>query len=114
MRSLWTGAISFGLVNIPVKLYSGSESHSLDLDMLHSKDLSPIRFARVCRDDGKEVPLRLEKPRRGQTRKVIKKTQDKRPGSGGDEPAPGSSDGGKQGAAGGELGGNPYKRPGGN
>jgi DNA end-binding protein Ku len=56
MRSLWTGAISFGLVNIPVKLYSGSESHSLDLDMLHSKDLSPIRFARVCRDDGKEVP----------------------------------------------------------
>lgn len=56
MRSLWTGAISFGLVNIPVKLYSGSESHTLDLDMLHSKDLSPIRFARVCRDDGKEVP----------------------------------------------------------
>jgi DNA end-binding protein Ku len=56
MRSLWTGAINFGLVNIPVKLYSASESHSLDLDMLHAKDLSPIRFARVCRDDGKEVP----------------------------------------------------------
>ena len=55
MRSLWTGAISFGLVNIPVKLYSGSESHSLNLDMLHAKDLSPIRFARVCREDGKEV-----------------------------------------------------------
>ncbi|MES2606137.1 MAG: Ku protein [Pseudomonadota bacterium] len=56
MRSLWTGAISFGLVNIPVKLYSGSESHALNLDMLHAKDLSPIRFARVCRHDGKEVP----------------------------------------------------------
>ena len=56
MRSMWTGAISFGLVNIPVKLYSGSVSHSLDLDMLHSKDLSPIRYARVCREDGKEVP----------------------------------------------------------
>ncbi|MEY4642778.1 MAG: hypothetical protein RLZZ227_2772 [Pseudomonadota bacterium] len=56
MRSLWTGAISFGLVNIPVKLYSGSESHSLNLDMLHSKDLSPVRFARVCREDGKEIP----------------------------------------------------------
>jgi DNA end-binding protein Ku len=55
MRSLWTGAINFGLVNIPVKLYSASESHSLDLDMLHAKDLSPIRFARVCREDGKEV-----------------------------------------------------------
>jgi DNA end-binding protein Ku len=56
MRSIWTGAISFGLVNIPVKLYSGSQSHMLDLDMLHSKDLSPIRYARVCREDGKEVP----------------------------------------------------------
>jgi DNA end-binding protein Ku len=56
MRSMWTGAISFGLVNIPVKLYSGSQSHSLDLDMLHSKDLSPIRYARVCREDGKEIP----------------------------------------------------------
>lgn len=56
MRSMWTGAISFGLVNIPVKLYSGSQSHTLDLDMLHSKDLSPIRYARVCREDGKEIP----------------------------------------------------------
>ncbi len=56
MRSMWTGAISFGLVNIPVKLYSASQSHSLNLDMLHSKDLSPIRYARVCREDGKEIP----------------------------------------------------------
>ena len=44
MRSMWTGAISFGLVNIPIKLYSASQSHSLNLDMLHSKDLSPIRY----------------------------------------------------------------------
>jgi DNA end-binding protein Ku len=43
-------------VNIPVKLYSGSQSLTLDLDMLHSKDLAPIRFARVCREDGKEIP----------------------------------------------------------
>ncbi|MES2625050.1 MAG: Ku protein [Pseudomonadota bacterium] len=56
MRSMWTGAISFGLVNIPVKLYSASQSHSLNLDMLHSKDLSPIRYARVCREDGREIP----------------------------------------------------------
>jgi DNA end-binding protein Ku len=56
MRSMWTGAISFGLVNIPIKLYSASQSHTLNLDMLHSKDLSPIRYARVCREDGKEVP----------------------------------------------------------
>ncbi|MEX0618661.1 MAG: Ku protein [Pseudohongiellaceae bacterium] len=56
MRTLWTGAVNFGLVNIAVKLYSGSQSHKLDLDMLHSKDLSPIRYARVCRKDGEEVP----------------------------------------------------------
>jgi DNA end-binding protein Ku len=57
MRAIWSGSISFGLVNIPVKLYSGSESHEgLDLDMLHKKDHSPIRYARVCRADGKEIP----------------------------------------------------------
>ena len=39
MRAIWTGSISFGLVNIPVKLYSGSESNSLDLDMLRKSDL---------------------------------------------------------------------------
>lgn len=56
MRSLWTGSISFGLVNIPVAMYSGSESrHGIDLDMLHKKDHAPIRYARVCREDGKEV-----------------------------------------------------------
>lgn len=58
MRSLWTGAISFGLVNIPVKLYPGTEEEHLDLDMLHKKDLSPIRFARVCKQEGKEVPYK--------------------------------------------------------
>jgi DNA end-binding protein Ku len=57
MRAIWTGSISFGLVNIPVKMYSGSEAHDgLDLHMLHSKDHTPIRYARVCRKDGKEIP----------------------------------------------------------
>ena len=57
MRSIWTGSISFGLVNIPVKMYSGSESrHGLDLDMLHKEDHSPIRYAKICREDGEEVP----------------------------------------------------------
>lgn len=57
MRAIWTGALGFGLVNIPVRLYSavGGES-DLDLDMLHKKDLSPIRYARICKTDGKEVP----------------------------------------------------------
>ncbi len=56
MRAIWSGLISFGLVNIPVKLYSGSESHSLDLEMLRKDDLCPVKYARVCKSDGKEIP----------------------------------------------------------
>lgn len=55
MRSIWTGAIGFGLVNIPVKLYSATESSTLDLDMLDKKDHSNIRFMRVNEKTGKEV-----------------------------------------------------------
>lgn len=58
MRSMWSGALSFGLINIPVKLYSGTEEHPINLDMLHKKDLSPIRFARICKDEEKEVPYK--------------------------------------------------------
>src|SRR4030095_3548457 len=54
-RALWTGAISFGLVNIPVKIYSAVTDSTLDLDMLDSKDLSAIRFKRVNERTGKEV-----------------------------------------------------------
>ncbi|QBR85029.1 Ku protein [Legionella israelensis] len=56
MRAIWSGSISFGLVNIPIKLYSGTESHSLDFHLLRKNDLCPIQYARVCRVDGKEVP----------------------------------------------------------
>lgn len=57
MRALWSGSISFGLVNIPVRLYSGVNPHEgIDLDMLHKDDHSPIRYARICRKDGEEVP----------------------------------------------------------
>lgn len=55
MRSLWTGAIGFGLVNIPVKMYSATESSTLDLDMLDKKDHSNIHFMRVNEKTGKEV-----------------------------------------------------------
>ncbi|BAV06059.1 DNA end-binding protein Ku [Filimonas lacunae] len=55
MRSLWKGAIGFGLVNIPVNLYSAIENSSLNLDMLDKKDHSRIHFKRV-NDAGKEVP----------------------------------------------------------
>lgn len=55
MRSLWTGAIGFGLVNIPVKLYSATQDSTLDLDMLDKKDHSHIKFKRVNERTGKEV-----------------------------------------------------------
>ena len=56
MRPLWTGAIGFGLVNIPVKLYSATESSDVDLDMLDKKDHSHIKYLRVNEKTGKEVP----------------------------------------------------------
>lgn len=56
MRSLWTGAIGFGLVNIPVKLYSATQQSDLDLDMLDKKDNANIKFKRVNEKTGKEVP----------------------------------------------------------
>lgn len=55
MRSIWTGAIGFGLVNIPVKMYSAVQQSDLDLDMLDKKDHSNIRFQRVNEKTGKEV-----------------------------------------------------------
>lgn len=55
MKSIWTGSLGFGLVNIPIKLYSAIESSNLDLDMLDRKDLSNIRFKRVNENTGKEV-----------------------------------------------------------
>lgn len=55
MRPIWTGAIGFGLVNIPVKLYSATESSTLDLDMLDKKDHANISFKRVNASTGREV-----------------------------------------------------------
>lgn len=56
MRTLWTGALSFGLINIPIRLYTATEERGLNFDMLHKKDLSPIRYARICKADGIEIP----------------------------------------------------------
>jgi Ku70/Ku80 beta-barrel domain len=56
MKSTWKGSIAFGLVNIPVRLYSAAESQSLASHMLHKNDLSRIRFQRVAESTGKEVP----------------------------------------------------------
>ncbi|HEX4840522.1 MAG TPA: Ku protein [Rhabdochlamydiaceae bacterium] len=56
MRSIWKGAISFGLIHIPVRLYSACKERELKFKLLHKKDLSEIRYARICKADGKEVP----------------------------------------------------------
>lgn len=56
MRPIWTGSISFGLINIPVKIFSAVQESTLDLDMLDSRDNSNIKFKRVNENTGKEVP----------------------------------------------------------
>src|ERR1700731_1144998 len=56
MRPVWKGSIAFGLVNIPVRLYSATESESVSSHLLYKKDLSRIRFQRVAESTGKEVP----------------------------------------------------------
>jgi DNA end-binding protein Ku len=58
MRSIWSGAISFGLINIPVKIYSASEEQGLDFRMLDKHGHCPISYARVCRSTNKEVPYK--------------------------------------------------------
>ncbi|GGC69563.1 non-homologous end joining protein Ku [Undibacterium terreum] len=54
-RALWKGAISFGLVHIPVELFSAVKQHELDLTMLDKRDFSPIGFRRYNKRTGKEV-----------------------------------------------------------
>lgn len=56
MKSIWKGSIGFGLVNIPIKLYSAIQSSSLDFDMLDGRDHAHIRFQRVNEHTHKEVP----------------------------------------------------------
>ena len=56
MRPIWSGTVSFGLVNIPVKLVSAVQSESLDFDMLSKKDMGKIRYARIDTKTDKEVP----------------------------------------------------------
>ncbi|HEX3907367.1 MAG TPA: Ku protein [Mycobacteriales bacterium] len=56
MRSIWKGAISFGLVSIPVKLFSATEERSVSFHQVHREDGGRIKYKRVCSIDGEEVP----------------------------------------------------------
>ncbi len=55
MRSIWKGAITFGLVNVPVKVYSATEDHDISLHQVHDKDGGRIRYQRRCEVCGKVV-----------------------------------------------------------
>jgi DNA end-binding protein Ku len=55
-RSLWSGSISFGLVNVPVRLYSAVQEHKLRFHFVHEKDNSPIGYQKICKQEDKPVP----------------------------------------------------------
>lgn len=55
MRAIWKGAIAFGLVNVPVKVYSATEDHDISLHQVHDKDGGRIRYQRRCEICGKAI-----------------------------------------------------------
>ena len=55
-RPLWSGSISFGLVNVPVRLYSAVQEHKLQFHFVHEKDNSPIGYEKICKKEDKPVP----------------------------------------------------------
>ena len=55
-HAIWSGAINFGLVTIPVKLFTAVQSDDLSFNMLHAKDEGRIKYERTCSVDGKPVP----------------------------------------------------------
>lgn len=57
MRTIWSGALNLGLANIPVALYRATGNEPLNFHYLRKTNLSPIRFARVCRAEEREVPF---------------------------------------------------------
>ncbi|MFZ5955217.1 MAG: Ku protein [Nanoarchaeota archaeon] len=56
MKPIWNGSISFGLVSIPVKLYSAVQTRTVKFRLLHKKDYSPVKYKRYCNEEQKEVP----------------------------------------------------------
>ncbi|HYO32445.1 MAG TPA: Ku protein [Nocardioidaceae bacterium] len=56
MHAIWKGTISFGLVTIPVKVYSATEERDISFRQVHEADGGRIRYKRVCEQDGQEVP----------------------------------------------------------
>ncbi|MCL4417650.1 MAG: Ku protein [Actinobacteria bacterium] len=57
MKPLWEGTISFGLILIPVKLYKATDERKPDFHLVREKDLCPVKYMRVCKSSGEEVPF---------------------------------------------------------
>jgi len=57
-RSIWNGTISFGMVNVPIKLYSATESKSISFHEVHARDGARIEHRRICSKDEREVPYK--------------------------------------------------------
>src|SRR4030081_2404075 len=56
-RAIWSGAISFGLVNVPIKLFTATSQKDVRFHQLHDKDDARIQQKRVCSKDGEEIPM---------------------------------------------------------
>jgi DNA end-binding protein Ku len=57
MRAIWKGSVSFGLVNIPVKLYSATQQSSLDLEMVDRRDMGKVRYKKINENTGAELKM---------------------------------------------------------
>ena len=57
-RAIWSGAITFGLVNVPVRLYSAVSEHKLHFNFIHEKDDSPIGYQKICKLEESPSPTR--------------------------------------------------------
>jgi DNA end-binding protein Ku len=55
-RSIWSGSVSFGLVNVPVRVYPAVKEHSLHFHLVHEPDSSPIGYQKICKQEEKPVP----------------------------------------------------------
>jgi len=55
MKSIWTGTVAFGIVNVPIKVYSATEDHDIKLHQVHTHDGGRIRYKRVCETCGEEM-----------------------------------------------------------
>jgi DNA end-binding protein Ku len=56
MRAIWKGVVSFGLVTIPIKLFSATEQHDVQLRQVHATDGGRVRYRRICEAEGVEIP----------------------------------------------------------